>query len=166
MIYTDNIHTDVKFRSRLQKVFLAWQVYTVQSPTVVSNGHLSLQTWDLLLIMYHGFMGLCKDFLANHPGYFIAPIRVNGSAAESIFSCLKYISGGNLSFTNYGTSLCSNNSARYSCKSIFWKRVQNGRKNKLMVMHVIVYVHNTYDLVFNALNVFSWSQTLISFYYE
>ena len=55
--------------------------------------------------MYHGFMGLCKDFLTDHPGYFIAPIRINGSAAESIFSCLKYISGGNLSSTNYGSSL-------------------------------------------------------------
>ena len=55
--------------------------------------------------MYHGFMGLCEDFLTNHPGYFIAPIRINGSAAESIFSCLKYISGGNLSSTNYGSSL-------------------------------------------------------------
>ena len=49
----------------------------------------------------------CTDFLTKHPECFIAPIRVNGSAVESIFSSLKYISGGNLSSTNYATSLSS-----------------------------------------------------------
>ena len=33
------------------------------------------------------FKGLCDDFLRDHKGYFIAPIRVNGSGIESIFSC-------------------------------------------------------------------------------
>ena len=55
--------------------------------------------------MYYGFKGLCEDVLTRHPNCFIAPIRVNGSAIESIFSSLKYISGGNLSSTNYATSL-------------------------------------------------------------
>ena len=57
--------------------------------------------------MYYGFTGLCEEFLTVHPSYFIAPIRVNGSAIESVFSCLKYISGGNLASTNYSTSLGS-----------------------------------------------------------
>ena len=57
--------------------------------------------------MFYGFKGLCEDFLNDHEGYFIAPIRVNGSAIESIFSSLKYIAGGNLSSTNYATSLSS-----------------------------------------------------------
>ena len=57
--------------------------------------------------MYHGFKNLCENFLEDHKGYFIAPIRVNGSAIESIFSSLKYIAGGNLSSTNYSTSLSS-----------------------------------------------------------
>ena len=57
--------------------------------------------------MYHGFNALCNDFLTKHPGYFISPIRINGSAVESIFSSLKYIAGGNLSSTNYATSLSS-----------------------------------------------------------
>ena len=57
--------------------------------------------------MYYGFNGLCKDFLTDHAGYFISPIRINGSAIESLFSCLKYISGGNLSSTNYSSSLTS-----------------------------------------------------------
>ena len=57
--------------------------------------------------MYYGFTALCKDFLAKHPGCFISPNRVNGSVVESIFSSLKYIAGGNLSSTNYATSLSS-----------------------------------------------------------
>ena len=53
-----------------------------------------MQTWDLLQIMYKGFTGLCKDILNDHPGYFISPLRINGSAVETIFSSLKYICGG------------------------------------------------------------------------
>ena len=66
-----------------------------------------LQTWDLLQIMYRGFTGLCQHFLNNHPGYFISPLRINGSAVETIFSSLKFISGGNLSSINYPTSLAA-----------------------------------------------------------
>lgn len=55
--------------------------------------------------MYHGFSGLCEYFVTRYPGYFISPIRVNGSAVESLFSSLKYISGGNLSSVNYSSSL-------------------------------------------------------------
>ena len=55
--------------------------------------------------MFNGFIGLCEDFKKHHPDSFIAPIRVNGSAIESLFSSLKYTSGGNLSATNYSTSL-------------------------------------------------------------
>ena len=57
--------------------------------------------------MYYGFTGLCEEFLTSHPGYFIAPIRINGSTIESVFSCLKYISGGNLASTTYSSSLAS-----------------------------------------------------------
>ena len=57
--------------------------------------------------MYRGFRTLCEDFLSSHPGYFISPLRVNGSALESVFSCLKYIAGGNLASTNYATSLAA-----------------------------------------------------------
>lgn len=60
-----------------------------------------------MLIMYHGFFGLCNDFLTRHPNCFISPIRLNGSSVESIFSCLKYIANGNLSSSNYVTSLSS-----------------------------------------------------------
>lgn len=57
--------------------------------------------------MYTGFKGLCQDFLEDHPGYFISPLRINGSAIESVFSSLKYLAGGNLSSTNYTTCLSS-----------------------------------------------------------
>ena len=55
--------------------------------------------------MHNGFSGLCEDFLSDHKRHFIAPIRVNGSAIESIFSCMKYLAGGNLSSTNYSSCL-------------------------------------------------------------
>ena len=55
--------------------------------------------------MHHGFKGLCEDFLAQYPEYYIVPVRISGSAIETVFSSLKYISGGNLSSINYASSL-------------------------------------------------------------
>ena len=34
--------------------------------------------------------------------YFISPLRINGSGIESIYSVLKFASGGNLSALSYG----------------------------------------------------------------
>ena len=50
-------------------------------------------------------IGLTEDFLQRNPGYFVVPVHISGSAIESVFSCLKYSSGGNLSTINYPTSL-------------------------------------------------------------
>ena len=61
-----------------------------------------LQTWDLLHLMFQGFIGLCEHFLAEHPGYFITPVRIN--AIESYFSQLKYAARGQLSAINYETA--------------------------------------------------------------
>lgn len=66
-----------------------------------------LQTWDLLRVMYNGFVGLCTDFIAENPGYFIIPVRVNGSAVESYFSQLKFSADGQLSASNYATAQAS-----------------------------------------------------------
>ena len=41
----------------------------------------------------------------KHLGHLISPLRVNGSAIESVFSSLKYIAGSHLSSTNYSTTL-------------------------------------------------------------
>lgn len=66
---------------------------------------LIFQTWDLLRLMVSGFSQLCDWFTDNLPGYYICPLRINGSALESIFSILKFASGGNLSALTYGPSL-------------------------------------------------------------
>ena len=68
---------------------------------------LSWQTWDLLRFMFYGFTGFCEQFLQDHPGYTIYPIRLNGSAVETLFSQLKYASGGNLMSTNYASARAS-----------------------------------------------------------
>ena len=68
---------------------------------------LSWQTWDLLRFMHYGFTGFCEEFLRQHPGYTIYPIRLNGSAVETLFSQFKYASGGNLMSTNYASARAS-----------------------------------------------------------
>ena len=57
-------------------------------------------------MMYHGFTGLCESFLSTYAsrGYFISPIRINGSAVESYFSQLKYAARGQLSSTQYAVA--------------------------------------------------------------
>ena len=62
---------------------------------------LSWQTWDLLRLMYYGFMNLCADFTSAHPGYTIYPVRLNGSAVETFFSQVKHATSGQLSSVNY-----------------------------------------------------------------
>lgn len=83
------MHTDYTFSETSSRMFLSWQA------------------WDLLRLMYHGFIGFCKSFLKRHPDYFICPIRLNGSAVETLFSQLKYVSGGNLMSTNYSSARAS-----------------------------------------------------------
>ena len=41
--------------------------------------------------MYYGFIGLTEDFLQRNPGYFVVPVRISGSAIESVFSCLNIL---------------------------------------------------------------------------
>jgi len=65
---------------------------------------LSWQTWDLMKLMYYGFTGLCNDFLTTHPGYTVNPVRLNGSAVETLFSQIKHATSGHLSSTNYATA--------------------------------------------------------------
>ena len=51
--------------------------------------------------MVNGFLQLCEYFLRKYPGYYISPLRLNISALESFFSCVKYQARGNLSGSNY-----------------------------------------------------------------
>ena len=58
--------------------------------------------------MVNGFLSFCDWFFDNvapNGKYFISPLRINGSAIESIYSILKFSSGGNLSALSYGPSL-------------------------------------------------------------
>ena len=57
--------------------------------------------------MFYGFTVFCEDFLKSHPGYFIYPSRLKDSAVETIFSQLKYSTGGNLMSTNYASASAS-----------------------------------------------------------
>ena len=52
-----------------------------------------------------GFLTLCEEFLARNPGYYVQPVRVNGSVAESLFSRFKYHANGHLSAINYRGSV-------------------------------------------------------------
>ena len=65
------------------------------------------QTWDLLRVMWYGFKGLTSDFLSRNPGHHINPRRLNGSAVETVFSQLKYSTGGQLTATSYETAKAS-----------------------------------------------------------
>ena len=53
--------------------------------------------------MVYGFLQFSQWFMAAYPDYFISPLRINGSAIESIFRVLKFTAGGNLSASNYGS---------------------------------------------------------------
>jgi len=64
--------------------------------------------WDLLRIDVYSFNAFAKWFFNTYPTYFIAPLRISGSAVESLFSQYKYSAGGKLDAVNYVTSRCSN----------------------------------------------------------
>ena len=68
---------------------------------------LSWQTWDLLRLMRFGFVDFCKDFTTRNPSHYIVPVRVTGSAIETVFSQLKHAAGGCLTAANYASSRAS-----------------------------------------------------------
>ena len=57
--------------------------------------------------LWYRFKNFCNDFTARHPGFYVAPLRLNGSAIETLFSQLKFISHGDLSATRYPQALAS-----------------------------------------------------------
>jgi hypothetical protein len=70
-----------------QKLFLAWQ------------------TWDLMRITVYGFLGFCEEFFEKYgDSFYVSPLRLNGSAIETLFSQFKYLTGGKLSSTNFATA--------------------------------------------------------------
>lgn len=64
-----------------------------------------MKTWALLRIMVFGLEGLVKEFFETYKeGYYLCPVRINGSAVETLFSQLKQNSGGKLSSVSFNTA--------------------------------------------------------------
>ena len=60
--------------------------------------------WDLLRIDVYSFRALCQWFTETYPTYFISPLRLSGSAVESLFSQYKHNAGGKLDSANFSTA--------------------------------------------------------------
>ena len=91
--------------------------------------------------MYHGFKGLCEGFLAQHPEYYIVSVRITWSAIETVFSSLKYISGGNLSSINYSSFFSALST---QCEISGDSKGENGYRNLSMN---IVYIRKIISLI-------------------
>jgi len=63
-----------------------------------------ISAWDLLRVCVHGFNGFAEEFLNKYPNNFISPLRLSGSAIETLFSQFKHVAGGKLSSVNYETA--------------------------------------------------------------
>ena len=60
--------------------------------------------WDLVQIDVYGFRAFCEWFFRTYPTYFKSPIRLSGSAVESLFSQYKHSAGEKLDSVNYTTA--------------------------------------------------------------
>lgn len=47
--------------------------------------------YGLFVRAIYGFLKLTGYFLEKHPGYFMSPLRVSGSAVETLFGQYKYV---------------------------------------------------------------------------
>lgn len=56
--------------------------------------------FDLLRIDIYAFKLFCDHF-SKYPHHFISPLRISGSAVETLFSQYKHNSGGKLDAVNY-----------------------------------------------------------------
>ena len=65
---------------------------------------LSWQTWDLLRVAVFGFIGFVNKFLTQNPDYYVYTLKVNGSAAETLFSQLKFETNSKLTSINYASA--------------------------------------------------------------
>ena len=67
--------------------------------------------WDNLRIDVYGFIAFCRWFFSEYPSYYIVPLRVSGSAVETLFAQYKYLCGSKLDAVNYTTAR-----SKYLCK--------------------------------------------------
>ena len=93
--------------------FIGWCDDAILNNVVIERNDqkqfLSWQTWDLMRLTYYGFKDFVDSFFTRHATdhHYIIPVRLNGSAVETLFSQLKYSAGGHLSSTNYASARSS-----------------------------------------------------------
>ncbi len=58
----------------------------------------------MLRVTVFGFLGFAESFLAENPDYYIFPLKVNGSAAETLFSQFKAETHSKLTSVNYAAA--------------------------------------------------------------
>ena len=69
-------------------------------------------------LLYFGFVGFCVDFTATYGlDHYVVPVRISGSAIESLFGRFKLDAGGNLSAINYETALSCEMTADAICRT-------------------------------------------------
>lgn len=59
----------------------------------------------MLRIDVQGFTEFCQDFLSRHGAHFVSPLRLSGSAVESILGQVKYSIGGKLDAASYQVAI-------------------------------------------------------------
>ena len=89
-----------KGTSCLGKVSYIINVYR----TLLTKFRILFKAWDLLRIDVYGFKSLCEWFKSMYPNHFVSPLRISGSAVETLFSQFKHNAGGKLDAVNYSTS--------------------------------------------------------------
>ena len=85
-----------------QKEYIAWQsrfIYLINNTKLTA---FFISAWDLLRVDVYGFKQFCEYFFKAHPYNFVSPLRVSGSAVETLFSQYKYAAGWKLD-SNYAT---------------------------------------------------------------
>ena len=65
---------------------------------------ISWQTWDLLRVTVFGFIGFTRNFLMQNQHYYVLPLKINGSAAETLFSQFKFETNHKLTSVNYASA--------------------------------------------------------------
>ena len=74
----------------------------------------------------YGFSNFVQAFLEEFPDYFISPVRLSGSAVETLFSQFKHTTGGKLSSVSYVTARAAHlikHSVAYHHSSVSYRDV-------------------------------------------
>ena len=58
-------------------------------------------------ICFYGFSRFVEEFFHKYPENFISPLRLSGSAIETLFSQFKHVAGGKFSSANYVTAMAA-----------------------------------------------------------